>query len=63
MRKRRRADGLRELRLLLPDARNASVRQRIAAQSANLDRTREQDALAWIEAVSEFDERDHDSEA
>lgn len=63
MRERRRAEGVRELRLLLPDARNASVRQRIAAQSAALDRTREQDALAWIEAVSEFDERDHVSKA
>jgi Protein of unknown function (DUF3018) len=56
MRDRRRARGLRELRLVLPDARSLSVRRRIAKQVARLDRQSEDDALKWIEAVSEFDE-------
>ena len=56
MRARRRADGLRELRLIVPDARADATRQRIARQVANLSVTGERDALAWIESVSEFDE-------
>jgi hypothetical protein len=55
MRERRRARGLRELRLVVPDARSPAVRQSIAKQVASLDRESEDDALAWIEAVSEFD--------
>jgi hypothetical protein len=55
MRARRRQRGLRELRLVVPDPRLASVRKRIAAQVARLDRLREEEALSWIEAVSEFD--------
>jgi hypothetical protein len=55
MRERRRSAGLREIRLQLPDARSASVRARIAAQVAKLDPEVEREALAWIEAVSEFD--------
>jgi hypothetical protein len=55
--KRRRALGLRELRLIVPDARSKAVRRRIAKQVAGLDRSRELDALGWIEAVSEFDAR------
>jgi len=43
MRERRRAQGLRELR-------------RIARQVARLNPESERDALAWIEAVSEFEE-------
>jgi hypothetical protein len=58
MRARRRARGLRELRLVLPDARSPSVRRRVAVQAAKLRRVSEDDALRWIEAVSEFDERD-----
>ncbi len=58
MRDRRRAQGDRELRLMVPDARNASVRRRIAAQVARLDPKKEREALAWIEAVAEFDEGD-----
>jgi hypothetical protein len=58
MRDRRRARGLRELRLVLPDARSTSVRRRVAAQVAGLRRSGEDDALRWIEAVSEFDEQD-----
>jgi hypothetical protein len=55
MRERRTARGLRELRLVVPDARSSAVRQRIATQVANLSGDSEKDALAWIEAVSEFD--------
>ncbi len=57
MRERRRVRGLRELRLVVPDARSRAVRRRIAKQVAKLDRSRELDAMRWIEAVSEFDAR------
>jgi len=55
MRERRRRRGLRELRLVIPDPRLLSVRRRVAAQVARLDRENENAALRWIEAVSEFD--------
>jgi hypothetical protein len=55
MRERRRARGLRELRLVVPDARSKVVRRRVAKEVASLDRARELDAMRWIEAVSEFD--------
>jgi len=55
MRDRRRERGLRELRLVVPDARSAAVRARIAQQVAKLNPDSEEDALRWIEAVSEFD--------
>ena len=55
MRARRRRRGLRELRLVVPDARSEAVRKRIAAQVATLNPDSERDALLWIEAVSEFD--------
>jgi len=58
MRDRRRARGLRELRLVLPDARSPAVRRRVALQVAGLQGGGEDDALSWIEAVSEFDELD-----
>jgi len=44
---------LRELRLVVPDARSEAVRNRIAAQVAGL--RRDSDALDWIEVVAEFD--------
>jgi hypothetical protein len=56
MRKRREERGLRELRLVVPDARSRAVRRRVAAQVARLGRNAERDALDWIEAVSEFDD-------
>jgi hypothetical protein len=59
MRERRRKRGLRELRLVVPDSRLQSVRRRVAAQVARLVRSREGEALSWIEAVSEFDAPDH----
>jgi hypothetical protein len=55
MRARRRGQGLRELRLVVPDARSQAVRNRIAAQVAELNLNSERDTLLWIEAVSEFD--------
>ncbi len=57
MRERRRARGVRELRLIVPDARSKVVRRRIAKEVAGLLRSRELDALGWIESVSEFDAR------
>jgi hypothetical protein len=55
MRERRRVRGLRELRLVVPDARSKAVRRRVAKQVAKLDRSLELDAMRWIEAVAEFD--------
>ena len=55
MRQRRRARGLRELRLFVADARSRAVRRRVAREVAGLDPDRERDALQWTEAVSEFD--------
>ena len=55
MRERRRRRYLREVRLIVPDARSKIVRRRIAAQVARLNANTERDALSWIEAVSEFD--------
>jgi hypothetical protein len=55
MRERRRSRGLRELRLIVPDSRMQSVRRRVAAEVARLVRNSEDEALSWIEAVSEFD--------
>ena len=58
MRERRRRRGLRELRLIVPDSRLQSVRRRVAAEVSRLVRSSEDDALRWIEAVSEFDSPD-----
>jgi len=58
MRERRRGRGLRELRLIVPDPRLASVQQRVAAQVSRLNRRNEDEALSWIEAVAEFDALD-----
>jgi hypothetical protein len=55
MRRRRRARGLRELRLVVTDPRSRAVRRRVAKQVAGLDLDRERDALKWIESVSELD--------
>jgi hypothetical protein len=58
MRERRRKQGLRDVRITVPDARLASVRRRVAAQVFRLIPISEDDALSWIEAVSEFDAPD-----
>jgi hypothetical protein len=57
MRERRRVRGLRELRLVVPDARSRAVQKRVAKQVAGLDRARESQAMRWTESVSEFDAR------
>jgi hypothetical protein len=57
MRERRRARGLRELRLVVPDARSKAVRRRVAKAVAGLDQSSEIEAMKWIEAVSDFDTR------
>lgn len=57
MRDRRRRTGLREIRLVVPDARSPAVRRRIAQQVRGLDPRSEEEAMAWIEDVSKFDER------
>ena len=57
MRERRRARGLRELCLVVPDARSKAVRRRVAKQVTGLDRSRELSAMRWTESVSEFDAR------
>ena len=56
MRLRRRAQGKREVRMILSDARSNDVRARVVDSVARLDRLHESDALRWAEAVSEFDE-------
>ncbi|MFO1029161.1 MAG: antitoxin MazE-like protein [Acetobacteraceae bacterium] len=58
LRDRRRAKGLREVRILTPDPRSAAVRRRVAAQVAALDQDDEAAALRWIEQVAEFDAPD-----
>lgn len=58
MRERRRASGLREIRLVTLDARSPEVRERIARQIASLDPKHEAEAMDWIEAVSIFNEKD-----
>lgn len=56
MRERRRAKGLREVRLVVPDARDPAVRARVAEEVRNLDPADEEEAMRWIEAVSIFNE-------
>lgn len=55
MRERRRAQGLRELRMIVPDPHSKAVRRRVAKQVAGLDRAAELETMRWIEAVSKFD--------
>jgi hypothetical protein len=57
MRERRRARGLRKLRLIVPDARSKAVHRRVAKAVAALDQSVELQAMQWIESVSEFDGR------
>lgn len=62
LRDRRRARGLREVRLVVPDMRSTEVRDRIAQQSAKLDPNDEEEALAWIESVLIFHQGESDDE-
>jgi hypothetical protein len=56
MRDRRRAQGLREVRLVGLDPRDPAVRAQIAEQIRRLNPRDEEEAMRWIEAVSIFDE-------
>lgn len=56
VRKDHRRQGLRELRIDVPDARLRSVRSRVAAQVTRLNRHDEDGALDWIEEVSDLEE-------
>lgn len=61
LRNRRRACSDRETRMAVPDARSDNVREdnvreRVAQSVARLDPAQEAHALAWIEAVADFDE-------
>jgi hypothetical protein len=62
MRERQRKRGLRDVRIIVPDARLASVRRRVAAQVSRLILGGEHGALSWIEAVSEFDAPDRQAD-
>jgi hypothetical protein len=62
MRERRRKLGLRDVRIIVPDARLASVRRRVAAQASRLILSSEDEALSWIEAVSELDAPDRSAD-
>ena len=55
MRERRRTQGLRELRLVVPDPHAKAVLRRVAKEVSGLDVAAEREAMRWIEAVSEFD--------
>lgn len=55
MRQRRQQVGLREIRLLVPDTRSPAFRRKLARWAAKLDPRCEQEAMDWIESVSEFD--------
>jgi len=55
MGERRRTRGLRELRLVVPDARSKAVRKRVEKQVAALDHSLEMAAMGWAESVAEFD--------
>ena len=53
MRARRRTQGLRELRLVVPDPHAKAVLRRVAKEVAGFDRAVERDAMRCIEAVSD----------
>ena|SRR6478735_3794189 len=54
LRQRRRASHLREVRLVVPDARSPEVRKKAAMALAALDPRDEAEAIAFIEAVSHY---------
>ena len=56
LRNRRRARAEREIRITVPDARSEQVRARVARSVSRLSPGTEAEALAWIEAVADFDE-------
>ena len=58
LRERRRALGLREIRLVVPDVNSEAFRREVARQVASLDPVDEEEAMRWIEDVGEFYEKD-----
>ena len=48
----------RQVRITLPNPRSEKVRRRAANSVSRLNQSQEADALQWVEAVSEFDERE-----
>ena len=56
LRNRRLACSEREIRMAVPAARSEQVRERVVQSVARLDPAHEAHALAWIEAVADFDE-------
>ena len=50
--------GKRQVRITLPNPHSEKVRRRVANSVARLNQSQEADALQWVEAVSEFDERE-----
>ena len=50
--------GKRQVRITLPNPRSEKVRRRVANSVARLNQSEEADALQWVKAVSEFDERE-----
>ena len=53
--------GKRQVRMTLPNPQSEKVRRRVANSVARLNQSQEADALQWVEAVSEFDERSNPS--
>nr|CAD6407916.1 hypothetical protein REQ54_00330 [Rhizobium sp. Q54] len=53
---------LREIRLLVPDARDPAVQARLKGAISTLDPEDEQESMRWIESVSLFDNEDRDAE-
>jgi hypothetical protein len=58
LRERRKANHLREVRIVALDARLPEVRKRIAEQVAALNKEDEREVLEWIEAVSIFNDEE-----
>jgi hypothetical protein len=54
MRERRKANHLREVRIVALDARSPEVRRRIAKQVAALNKDDEREVLEWIEAAADL---------
>ena len=50
--------GKRQVRITLPNPKSEKVRKRVANSVARLNQSQEADSLQWVEAVSEFDERE-----
>jgi hypothetical protein len=55
LRERRRAQGLREIRIVVPDIRLPEVQRELARQVATLDPDDEREVMQFIEAVNWFD--------